>query len=158
MRPITVTDIDLMVELDSDPAVMRYITGGTPTSPEEAAATVHRSLAHRWVAHERASNGFIGWFGLRPSGDNEAELGYRLRQASWGNGYATEGARHLIERGFTNQRLHRIWGQTMTVNTASRRVMEAVGMQYVRTFHIDWPEVIEGSEQGDVEYEILAPY
>ena len=42
----------------------------------------------------------------------------------------------------------------MTVNTASRAVMERCGMRYVRTFHLEWPEPIEGTERGDVEYEL----
>ena len=40
----------------------------------------------------------------------------------------------------------------MTVNTASRRVMEKCGLSFVRTFFLEWPESIEGTEQGDVEY------
>ena len=40
------------------------------------------------------------------------------------------------------------------MNTASRRVMEHVGMRLVRTFHADWPVAIPGDEHGDVEYEI----
>ena len=32
----------------------------------------------------------------------------------------------------------------MTVNAASRRVMEKAGLAYVRTFHLEWPEEIEG--------------
>jgi hypothetical protein len=30
--------------------------------------------------------------------------------------------------------------------------MEKVGLEYVRTFHETWPEAIEGTEEGDVEY------
>ena len=40
----------------------------------------------------------------------------------------------------------------MAVNTASRRVIEKAGLAYVRTFHDDWPEPIEGTEHGEVEY------
>lgn len=43
----------------------------------------------------------------------------------------------------------------MTINTASRRVMERCGLRYVRNFHTDWREPIEGTELGDVEYELL---
>ena len=42
----------------------------------------------------------------------------------------------------------------MTVNTASRRVMERCGLRYVRTFHLEWDDPIEGTEHGDVEYEL----
>jgi len=40
----------------------------------------------------------------------------------------------------------------MTVNIASRRVMEKAGLKFVRTFFLDWPDYIEGAEHGDVEY------
>jgi RimJ/RimL family protein N-acetyltransferase len=43
----------------------------------------------------------------------------------------------------------------MAVNLASRRVMERCGLRHVRTFHLDWPEPIAGSDQGEVEYELL---
>lgn len=43
----------------------------------------------------------------------------------------------------------------MTVNAASRRVLEKAGLRYVRTVHGVWPEVIEGSEHGDVEYALI---
>jgi RimJ/RimL family protein N-acetyltransferase len=40
----------------------------------------------------------------------------------------------------------------MAVNTGSRRVLEKAGLRFVRAFHQDWPDVIEGYEEGDVEY------
>jgi hypothetical protein len=40
----------------------------------------------------------------------------------------------------------------MTVDTASRRVLEKAGLRYVRTVHGLWPEVVGGSEHGDAEY------
>jgi RimJ/RimL family protein N-acetyltransferase len=40
----------------------------------------------------------------------------------------------------------------MAVNLASRRVMEKSGLEYVRTFHQDWPDPIAGTEHGEVEY------
>jgi RimJ/RimL family protein N-acetyltransferase len=40
----------------------------------------------------------------------------------------------------------------MSVNVASWRVMEKAGLRFVRTFHLEWPYVIEGAEHGDVEY------
>ena len=67
-------------------------------------------------------------------------------------GYAPEGARGLIDRGFSEPGVERVFAQTMTVNRRSRRVMEKCGMCYIRTFFLDWPEVSEGTEQGDVEY------
>ena len=83
------------------------------------------------------------------------ELGYRLNQAAWGRGYATEGSRALIHKGFTDLGVERVTANTMTVNKGSRRVMEKSGLTFLRTFFGDWPEAIESSEQGEVEYELL---
>ena len=154
LRPITTDDVDLIVELDADPEVMRFVNGGRPTPRAEAARIVERSLGHRWLAFERDGDAFAGWFGLRPAGAHQRELGYRLRRACWGRGLATEGALALIDLAFTELEAARVWAQTMTVNTASRGVMERCGMRFVRTFHLEWPEPIEGTEHGDVEYEL----
>jgi RimJ/RimL family protein N-acetyltransferase len=97
----------------------------------------------------------VGWFEFYPWKDaspDEVELGYRLRRSAWGKGYATEGSRALIRKGFTELGVRRVVAETMAVNTASRRVMEKAGLRYVRTFHQEWPEHIEGEEHGDVEY------
>ena len=80
------------------------------------------------------------------------ELGYRLRRDAWGAGYGTEGCRALIDKGFTELGVHRVYAETMAVNVASRRVMEKCGLRHVRTFVSDWPERIPGDEHGDVEY------
>lgn len=43
-------------------------------------------------------------------------------------------------------------GFTMSVNTASRRVLEKAGLRFVRTFFGQWPDPLPGAEHGDVEY------
>jgi len=108
-----------------------------------------------WAAVERSTGEFLGWFEFYPPegrGPEEAELGYRLRRSAWGKGYATEGSRALIRKGFTELGVRRVVAETMAVNAASRRVMEKAGLSYVRTFHQEWPCRIEGEEHGDVEY------
>jgi RimJ/RimL family protein N-acetyltransferase len=152
--PIRLDHIPLLVSLDSDPEVKRFIDGGKPTSRVDVERFVSSSLGHRWVAFSKASNEFLGWFGLVPSGAAERELGYRLRRDSWGAGLATEGAIAAVDFAFTVLMADRVWAQTMSVNRASCRVLEKTGLSYVRTFFEEWPEQIEGSDQGDVEYEI----
>ena len=164
LRRFTADDVDLLVELDSDPAVMRYINGGraTPREKIEREELPHFFECYErydgygfWAAMEKSSGAFVGWFHLRPRRDgraDEPELGYRLRRSAWGKGYATEGSRALIEKAFTDLGAQRVWAETMAVNTASRRVMEKAGLRFVRTFHQEWPDKIEGDEEGDVEY------
>jgi len=170
LRQFTADDVDNVVDLDSDPEVMHYITGGRPTPPAEVRDVILPFwLAYYeqdngygfWAALEKATGQFLGWFHFRPrpdgppagyTGDAGAELGYRLRRAAWGKGYATEGSRALIDKGFTELGVERVYAETMAVNTGSRRVMEKAGLHYIRTFHQDWPEQIPGDEHGDVEY------
>src|SRR4051794_3148135 len=105
LRRFTTADADLLVGLDGDPAVMRFLTGGRATARETVEQeTLPKFLDYSrpglgaWAAVEKAAGEFAGWFSLRPVGGapTEAELGYRLRAAVWGRGYATEGAGALI--------------------------------------------------------------
>jgi RimJ/RimL family protein N-acetyltransferase len=164
LRQFTAADLDSLVELDSDPDVMRYVTGGRPTPREQVRDEVLPAfLAYYerfadygfWAAVEKATGQFLGWFHLRPpegANPNEPELGYRLLRSAWGKGYATEVSRALIRKAFTELGARRVYAETMAVNRGSWRVMEKAGMRLVRSFHQPWPDRIEGDEHGDVEY------
>ncbi len=164
LRRFTESDVDDLCDLEGDPEVMRFITGGEPTPREEIRnETLPRFLRSYerfggfgvWAAIERSTGEFLGWFEFYPwkdAGPEEVELGYRLCRSAWGKGYATEGSRALIRKGFAELGVQRVVAETMVVNAASRRVMEKAGLRYVRTFHQEWPWRIEGDEHGDVEY------
>jgi len=164
LRRFTKSDVGNLHDLDGDPEVMRFVNGGRPVSRDVIRnETLPRFLrAYErfegfgvWAAIERSTGEFVGWFEFYPrkdAGPEEIELGYRLRRSAWGKGYATEGSRALIRKGFTELGVQRVVAETMAVNAASRRVMEKAGLKYVRTFHQEWPERIEGDEHGDVEY------
>ena len=158
-------DLDFLVELDDDPEVMRYINDGLPVDLVEVTENLDWWLTHYdrdggygfWAAIEKATGRFLGWFHFRPgdgAGPLEPELGYRLRRDAWGQGYATEASRALIDKGFAQLGAERVYAETMAVNIGSRRVMENVGLRFVRTFRADWPVRIRGDEAGDVEYAI----
>ncbi|WP_394436622.1 GNAT family N-acetyltransferase [Streptomyces sp. SGAir0957] len=164
LRPFTTADADDLLTLDNDPDVMRFLNGGKPTSREAILARtlprllhVHPCIGTRgyWAAEERSSGAFLGWFEFRPLDEHSpalVELGYRLNKAAWGRGYATEGSRALIDKGFTDLGVERVTANTMAVNVRSRRVMERAGLSFLRHFTGEWPEKIAGSEQGEVEY------
>jgi RimJ/RimL family protein N-acetyltransferase len=166
LRPFRADDLDDLVALDADPEVMFFITGGAPTPRDEVGNEILPTyLAYAegmsgygfWAAEELDTGTFLGWFHLRPAPDgphDEPELGYRLRRAAWGRGYATEGSRALVDLAFEELGARRVHANAMAVNVASRRVMEKVGLHLVRTFHADWPVRIPGDEEGDVEYAV----
>jgi RimJ/RimL family protein N-acetyltransferase len=121
LREFTLGDEALLVELDSDPRVMHYITGGVATPRAE----IRDEVLPRWIrfyvetpgfgfwAAERHDGSFLGWFHLRPDDEHredEPELGYRLKHEAWGHGYATEGGRALIDHAFTMPSVRRAAG------------------------------------------------
>lgn len=163
LRRFTGADEDALVELDGDPEVMRFLTGGRPTPREEFRDRILPMLRRAyeqcpdfgyWAAQESATGAFLGWFHFRQreNAPGEVELGYRLRRPAWGKGYATEGSRALIRKGFTEQAVERVVAETLAANAGSRRVMEKAGLSLVRTFHREGLEAVEGSAQGVVEY------
>ncbi|MEU4566427.1 GNAT family N-acetyltransferase [Micromonospora sp. NPDC023956] len=171
LRRLTPADLGHLVELDSDPEVMRYLTGGRPTPlpvvRDELLPTLLDQYDRwpglgRWAAVDRVHGAFLGWFALdpppHPAADRtQAELGYRLRRSAWGSGLATEGSRALVRYAFGGLGLRRVWAETMAVNVRSRRVMEKAGLRHLRTFHPTWEDPIPGSEHGEVEYHVLRP-
>src|SRR5262249_58548764 len=79
LRRFTEDDVDNLSALDSDPAVMRYITGGSSTPREEIAGDrIPAYLAYYerfagygfWAAIEKSTGDFLRWFHLRPYKDD----------------------------------------------------------------------------------------
>ena len=178
LRRFTSADTANLLSLDGDPLVMRFLTGAAKSLtqirdevlPELAGCHLRFPGFGYWAAEARASGEFIGWFGLRPVTPTDDAmvhwpdareqtgvigLGYRLRRSAWGRGFATEGARALVRQAFTGLGAREVVATTMAVNTGSRRVMEKAGLRYLRTVHLDWPDPLDGNEQGDVEYRLL---
>ncbi|MEE4024604.1 GNAT family N-acetyltransferase [Gordonia sp. PKS22-38] len=165
LRPVTVSDVDALVALDSDPLVMRFVSGGAPTPREviegwvlpraEAERRAHRT--GMWAATDRRTDHFRGWFALRTprhSHRPELELSYRLQREHWGRGLATEAAHALLTMSFRELGAERVFAGTMSANTASRRVMEKIGMR-LSAIHLCEDDVVFGSGAGEVEYELL---
>ena len=163
LRQYTEADVDNLFKLNSDPEVMRYL--GRPASREvlrDEIIPLHLGVYQRfdrlgtWAAEDVSTGEFLGWFHFRAEdGDiTNIHLGYRLRRAAWNRGYATEGSRALIRMGFTDLGVQRVYAHTMTVNAASRRVLEKCGLTLVHTTAYNGPDadVIDGAEHGEVEY------
>lgn len=87
-----------------------------------------------WAIAEKSSGQIVGTVILKqlPDGDGQLthdyEIGWNLRQASWGKGYATEAARPAIAYGFQSLNLPVTYAVTHPVNQASIRVTQRLGM------------------------------
>ncbi len=154
LRPLHPGDLEELVALDSDPEVMRFITGGAPTPRR----LYERLLLARLLAHGDESRGrgyfvvvdseapqghqWLGWAHLRPDSEEPtwSELGYRLHRRCWGQGIATWAAAQLLHRGLSDPETPTISARTTVDNLASRRVMEKLGLRPHSRFL--FPEVV----------------
>ncbi|MEL6561807.1 MAG: GNAT family N-acetyltransferase [Bacteroidota bacterium] len=83
-----------------------------------------------WTIRSQADDGFIGIAGLKLSAKKfkMGEIHYSIIPYLWGNGYATECVKAVINFGFEILKLHRIEAGVATENHHSVRVLEKVGM------------------------------
>jgi [ribosomal protein S5]-alanine N-acetyltransferase len=148
----------------SDPEVVRLMIWG-PNTPEQTRAFLQTTLKaqEQWprpfveLAIElKAQRRMIGSVGLRvkDEANRAADIGYVLARDHWGRGYMTEAARAVLDAGFRQLKLHRVWATCDPRNRASYRVMEKLGLR--REAHLI-KDVLEKSEWRDSYlYAILA--
>lgn len=71
----------------------------------------------------------IGAIGLHDRDDDKAELGYWIGVPYWNKGYVTEAAKAIIDFGFNELKLNKIFATHFPHNPASGRIMEKAGME-----------------------------
>jgi RimJ/RimL family protein N-acetyltransferase len=143
------SDREPFARLNADPEVMRFFL--RPLSRAESDALVDRIEARfdeygygLWALELREDGAFLGFTGLAYK-EFEApftpcvEVGWRLAKAAWGHGYATEAAREALRFGFEETGLREIVSFTPASHTASRRVMERLGMHRDPQEDFDYP-------------------
>jgi len=144
LRGWTDADRDEFAELNTDPEVMEHFPA--TLTREESEAFVDRAEQSfdlhgfgLWVVEVAATGEFLGFTGLsvprfrvawmdeRPQ-QPLVEVGWRLKRAAWGHGYATEAARTCVRFGFDELGLREIVSFTTLTNLRSQAVMQRIGM------------------------------
>lgn len=158
-------DREPFAALNADPVVMRYFPEPLPRAASDALVDRHsRLIAERgwgWWALEAAGS-FIGFVGLQPVGGDlpchpAVEIGWRLAASSWGNGYAPEAARAVLDVAWQRLGLDEVVSFTTERNAPSRRVMEKIGMRHQPERDFDHPRVAGWVGQRHVLYAISRP-
>lgn len=137
LRRFVESDFRFLLDLNSDPEVMRYTGEKHLKSEEEAKALIQRIIQQfeekrmsRFVVTHQETLEPLGWCGLKWHPDEqEVDLGYRFFQKHWGSGYATEASRACLEYGFNILALPKIVAHAETNNTGSVRVLEKLGFK-----------------------------
>jgi len=135
-------DLDALVALNADPAVMRWVAPNRPLTRAETAEQLDRIIRH-WDEHgfglwavvpREGDAGCIGFVGLAipsflPAVLPAVEVGWRLAPAWWGRGLATEAARASVAYGFEELELRSIVSLIDERNVRSLRVAARLGMR-----------------------------
>ena len=147
-------DAEALLELSTDPEVMRHFPAPATREQIEALVVRHREnlAAGRpglYAVRVAATCTSIGFVGLAtPSFEAPfmpcVEVGWRLRRDAWGHGYATEAARAALAHGFETLGLEEIVSFTSVGNTPSIAVMKRLGMHTDPDEDFDHPSVPEG--------------
>lgn len=140
LRRFTEADAPLLLQLNSNPEVVKYVHEPTLRTEEQALNVIvdiilpqYKKEFGRWAIHLKETNEFIGWCGLKYLPERgEVDLGYRLFQHQWGKGYATEAATNTLEYGFNELKIPLITGKAHKENTASIHVLEKIGMHFIK--------------------------
>lgn len=139
LEPIGDAHFDGLFALNSDPAVMRYITGKPDTRADTHAAIERVKAAWArfgyswWAFIEQSSGEMIGMGCVQHLGRDAAnplELGWRLRADRWGQGYASEAARRLAAFAFEETDAGLVTAVCHPENRKSALVMERLGMRF----------------------------
>ena len=130
----------MLHSLFTDPGVRRFLWDDRVIARGETGAVIEASVASftshgfgQWLAFPREGDTLVGFSGLRfVDGTPDIELLYALAPACWGWGLASEAARAVLHHGFVALGIPRILACADAPNAASIRVMERLGMRFVR--------------------------
>jgi RimJ/RimL family protein N-acetyltransferase len=136
LEPVEESHVEGLLALHSDPLVMRFLGG--PKTDEEVWAWIGeaRNQWERfgfgwWAAIAQRTEQFVGVASTQHLETDKAkpiEIGWRLRPAHWGQGFATEAGRAMLRFAFDELQVPEVYAVARPENHASLRVMERLEM------------------------------
>lgn len=145
LRHFSEADAPLILKLNSDPEIVKYVHEPVLKNEEEAKNILddiilpqYKLNLGRWAIHTKSDYEFIGWCGLKYIKETGIiDLGYRLLKSAWGNGYATEAAQYTLIYGLRDLEIKTITGMAYIENTASLKILDKIGMKFSKNEVID---------------------
>lgn len=140
VRQYTLNDVDQLFQVMSDGRVHTYTKDkNNPWNEQRTKEYIEFMMKKDFktldcfhgAVIEKNTSQLIGLCGLNPYKEAEPEIEFKIGVPYWGKGYATELGEQMIEDAFAVADLKGIYGMAQPENTASRRVLEKVGMKYL---------------------------
>ena len=89
-------------------------------------------ISNRWTVRRKSDNSFLGEISLTPHHDgNDTEISYLFLSEHWGNGYASEAVRAVVNYVFRKKGLDRLVAETQSANVVSCKMLEKLGFDKV---------------------------
>ncbi len=134
LRRPRLSDAEAIFEYGSDPEVARYADWPVRTSIDSLVESL-RERGSRWEAGTEfywvitllGEDRAIGGVSCRVV-EHSAEFGFLVSRRYWGNGFATEASRAIVEWATSLPSIWRVWATCDTENLASARVLEKIGL------------------------------
>lgn len=147
LRELDFSDDQDLFEMDSDPEVHRYIFRNPVQTISEIKEVIgmirkqyHDFGTGRWAVLKKDTGEFLGCCGLKFYNTyanrykDFYELGYRFKRRHWGQGYATESSRAVVDFGFRNFAIDSIFAMTDPENENSKKVLYNLGFEHKDSF------------------------
>ena len=147
-RLMTQNDKQDLFELDQEPEVMKHLNGGKPSTMKEIEEIwIPRMKCYStpekgwglWHVSMTETGEFLGWILIRPMNFfsdtpdfGNLETGWRFFKHTWGKGYATEAAQHLMTEVAKSQPVKSYSAIALKDNVASIAVMKKLGMSFIQ--------------------------
>jgi [ribosomal protein S5]-alanine N-acetyltransferase len=135
LRPATADDHAALLAHWAAPDVRQFLFDGAMLSAAEITEAIEDSTRDfgragygLWLIHEKDRADLVGTAGLRPLDDLGLEIFYSLTPGSWGQGYATEAARAVVDHALIDLGLPEVLAEVDEGNTASIAVIERLAM------------------------------
>ncbi|MEY4930025.1 MAG: hypothetical protein RI909_749 [Bacteroidota bacterium] len=143
LRELTLQDVSFIIELLNTPGWLKYIGERNVKNEEQAIAYLENGpiKSYRehgyglWLVETKTDQRKIGMCGiLRRPALEHPDIGYAFLPEFTGIGYAVEIAQAVLAYAFTSLQLTNLSAITLPENTRSIRVLEKIGMKYVKRF------------------------
>ena len=129
LRRTTIEDVDLLLKLDKQPSTQKYLGGIKNKTKDERILLLTKKQLNKNAYTVLLDNILIGFVELKVSGEYGV-VSYIFDCEYWGNGYATDSIKQLLDKAFNELKLNYVLAHTLYDNIASRRVLEKNNFSY----------------------------
>lgn len=142
VRRLEPIDFPPFHEMQSNAEVLRYTTG-KPQNEEENRVDLQELIRGYekkentlwvWAIIKKLDHSFVGTCAIAKTDEDENEIGYRLLQKYWGNGYGFEIAEALLKYGIQEMGFLELVAYVDVRNIPSVKILEKSSMRFVKEF------------------------